>query len=97
MSDTQQPPSQPSPNGGDKPDAFEELRKRRADESAIQQMFALSGVGFEFIAAVGGMTLLGWWLDRTFNTSPGFTLGGVALGFTVGLVILVRFGKRGTK
>lgn len=75
-------------------DAFDELVKRRREESASRQMFALSGIGFEFISEVGACVLLGWWLDRTFGTKPWLTLVGVALGFTIGLVRLVAVGKR---
>ena len=78
-------------------DAFDELVKRRSDESASRQMYALSGVGFEFIAIVGGCVLLGWWLDRRLGTTPWLTLVGVALGFTLGLYRLIRFAKRTMK
>ena len=78
-------------------DAFDELVKRRREESASQQMFALSGIGFEFLAVVGGAIALGWWLDRTLATKPWLTLAGVAIGFTIGLARLVAFGKRTMK
>jgi F0F1-type ATP synthase assembly protein I len=79
-------------NGGDA--AFEDLKRRRADASATQQMFAISGIGIEFICEVGAMILIGWWLDRHFATSPTWTLVGVGVGFTIGLYRLVRFAKK---
>ena len=78
-------------------EAYDDLKRRRADASATQQMFALSGVGFEFIAEVGGLTLIGWWLDRTFETSPWYTLAGVTIGFSFGIYRLVSFAKRNMK
>lgn len=78
-------------------EAYEDLKRRRSDESASRQMFALSGIGFEFIAEVGGLTLLGWWLDRRLGWSPALTLVGVALGFAVGLYRLISFAKRSMK
>lgn len=75
-------------------DAFDELVKRRADESASRQMYAISGVGLEFVAEVGACIFIGWWLDRTFATKPWLTLVGVGVGFTIGLIRLVAFGKR---
>jgi ATP synthase protein I len=91
-------PKSPNEQSEKKPgDAFDELVKRRRDESASQQMFALSGIGFEFITVVGGAIVLGWWLDRTLETKPWLTLVGVAIGFTIGLARLVAFGKRTMK
>ena len=91
-------PERPGSGGGSNPgDAFEDLKRRRADATATQQMFALSGIGFEFVAEVGGLTLIGWWLDRTFETSPWCTIAGVILGFSFGLYRLVKFGKRTMK
>lgn len=40
------------------------------------------GVGFEFAAAVGGLALLGYWVDRHFATEP----WGVVVGALVGLI-----------
>ena len=86
-------------DGGEKDhaDAYADLKRRQSDASATQQMFALSGVGFEFIAEVGVMTLIGWFLDRQFETSPWLTLAGVAIGFTFGIYRLVSFAKKNMK
>jgi F0F1-type ATP synthase assembly protein I len=50
----------------------------------------LSGIGIEFVAAVGGFTALGWWIDRHFGTSPTGLLICVALGLIGGTYNLVR-------
>lgn len=78
-------------------EAFERLKKSRSDASETQRMFQLSGVGFEFIVAVGGFAALGWWLDGKFGKSPIFTITGVAFGFALGLYRLVKFAQKTMK
>lgn len=49
----------------------------------------LTGLGLEFVACA----VLGWWLDRRWNTTPWLTLAGIALGLvsaTLHMVALVR-------
>ena len=51
---------------------------------------AMSGLGFEFVAAVllpGG---LGWWIDRKAGTSPWIMLVGGLIGFAIGLRLLMK-------
>lgn len=79
---------------GSTDDAFERLKQRRADESASRQMYQLSGVGFEFLVAVGGLAVLGWWLDKKLGWSPALTIVGVTIGFALGLYRLIKVGKR---
>lgn len=88
----------PSPKSEtEQKEAYEQLKKRRSDASEVQKMFQLSGVGFEFIIAVGGFAALGWWLDKKFAASPIWTIVGVSVGFAVGLYRLVLFAKRTMK
>jgi F0F1-type ATP synthase assembly protein I len=49
-----------------------------------------SGVGLELAGAIGGLALVGSWLDRRFGTQPWGILGGVVLGMVGGLYNLVR-------
>jgi F0F1-type ATP synthase assembly protein I len=51
---------------------------------------AMSGLGFEFVAAILLPGALGWWLDRMAGTSPWLMLGGGLLGFVAGLRLLMR-------
>ena len=51
---------------------------------------ALSGIGFELAAAVAGFTLIGYWWDRHFGTSPWGLLTGIALGLIGGTYNLIR-------
>ena len=49
-----------------------------------------SGVGIEFSAAVGGFALLGFWIDRRWDTGPWGLLICVALGLTGATYNLIR-------
>lgn len=50
----------------------------------------LSSLGFEFVAAVGGFALAGYWWDGHFGTSPWGILTGVLLGMVGGTYNMVR-------
>ena len=49
-----------------------------------------SGVGLELAGAIGGLALVGYWIDRRFETTPWGFLGGVVIGLVGGLYNLVR-------
>ncbi len=51
---------------------------------------ALSGIGFELVAAVGGFMLVGYWWDRHFGSRPWGLLTGAALGLIGGTYNLIR-------
>jgi F0F1-type ATP synthase assembly protein I len=50
----------------------------------------LSGLGFEFAAAVAGFTLAGYFWDRHFGTAPWGLLTGAILGVVGGMYNLIR-------
>ena len=62
-----------------------------ADErKSEQQWVRLSGLGIELAAAVGGLTLAGYWWDRHFGTAPwGFWIG-LIIGMVGGMYNLMR-------
>lgn len=49
-----------------------------------------AGLGIEFAAAVAGLTLLGYWIDRRYATEPWGLLIGAALGLIGGTYNMVR-------
>ena len=49
-----------------------------------------SSVGLELAGAIGGLTLVGYWIDRRFGTTPWGMLVGVVIGLVGGLYNLVR-------
>jgi F0F1-type ATP synthase assembly protein I len=51
------------------------------------------GIGFEFVAAVVGFTLVGYWVDRHYGSSPAGILVGLALGLIGATYNLIRSTK----
>lgn len=64
------------------------------EQSQRAEWFRYTGIGFEFIAAVLVCTAIGFGLDRWLGWSPWGLLGGVGIGFALGLFQLVRAAKR---
>jgi F0F1-type ATP synthase assembly protein I len=62
------------------------------DEKVAGQWQRLAGVGFEFIAAIMLLGALGWYLDSRLGWRPWLMMAGGAIGFGVGLFLLVRAG-----
>ncbi len=50
----------------------------------------LAGIGFEFVGAVVGLTLAGYFWDQHFHTGPWALLIGAVLGFVGGTYNLIR-------
>lgn len=51
---------------------------------------AISTLGLEFAVAQGAGFFAGYWLDKRFETRPVFMLAGLALGFALGLYIVIK-------
>ncbi len=49
-----------------------------------------SAMGFEFAAAVAGLTLVGYWIDSHYETTPKGTVTGAVLGIVGGGYNLIR-------
>lgn len=49
-----------------------------------------SGVGLELAGATAGFALIGYWIDRRYQTAPWGVLVGVILGLVGGLYNLVK-------
>lgn len=62
----------------------------RVDPRDRQPWMRLGGVGLELAAAVGGFSLLGYWIDRHYGTSPWGLLVGALLGLVGGFYNLVK-------
>lgn len=50
----------------------------------------LAGLGFDFAAAVAGLSLLGYWIDRHYGTHPRWLLVGAIAGIIGGMYNLIR-------
>jgi ATP synthase protein I len=57
----------------------------------------MTGLGFEFLAAVILPGALGWWLDRLLGWAPWLMLAGGLLGFVAGLRLLLASANRSFK
>jgi len=55
------------------------------------------GMGLEFAATVAALGLLGWFLDRRWNTSPWLLVAGIVVGFAAGLMTLIRAAAKAFK
>ena len=51
---------------------------------------SLAGIGFDLAAAVGVGALLGWWIDRRYETGPWGVLICSSIGIVGGLLNFVR-------
>ena len=49
-----------------------------------------SGIGFEFVAAIAGFALVGYWVDRHWNIRPWGLVIGAVLGLIGGMYNLIR-------
>jgi F0F1-type ATP synthase assembly protein I len=56
-----------------------------------------SGVGLELAGAVAGFALVGYWIDRRYETQPWGLVIGLVLGMTGGLYNLVRESLQATR
>ena len=56
-----------------------------------------SGVGLELAGAVAGFTLIGYWFDRHYRTSPWGLVVGVVLGIVGGLYNFVKEALQATR
>jgi ATP synthase protein I len=59
-----------------------------AKQNATGMRYA--GLGFELAASVLVLTLLGWWVDRHFGSTPWGVLSGALIGLVGGMYNLVR-------
>ncbi len=57
----------------------------------------LSGMGFEFAAAVIGFVLVGYWIDRHYGCRPKGVLIGAALGILGGGYNLIHTALRASR
>jgi F0F1-type ATP synthase assembly protein I len=84
----------------DKPTGSPEPPNRQRPGSSDEDLsswWRMTGLGVEFIVAVGLFGAIGWWADRRLGTNPWLTLVGVAVGFAVGLYGVIRAAMKSFK
>lgn len=55
-----------------------------------RQWVRLSSLGTELAAAVAGLGLIGYWIDRHFGSDPWALIAGATLGFVGGMYNLLK-------
>jgi len=68
------------------------LKKEKSSTRNTQLGIAFK-IGTELVAAVFVATLIGWYLDKWFNTKPFFLIGFIILGIIAGIFNVVRSAK----
>ena len=63
------------------------MKRRRGAE------ISLAGMGFDLAASVGVGALLGWWIDRRFDTDPWGVIICSSIGIVGGLLNFVRLAQ----
>ena len=58
---------------------------------------ALSGLGFELVAAVAGFAFVGFWIDRHYETDPWGLVICAVLGIVGGLYNFIRAAMKATQ
>lgn len=76
------------PKPGDRPGPGAE--PRAPAESPLAPLVRVSTIGTEFAAAVGGMALIGWLLDRWWGTGPWALLACAIVGLLVAMFRFIR-------
>lgn len=77
------------------------MKKKQASGASLgeayRQLAPYMGLGTELAASVAGMLLLGYFLDKHFNTSPWLLLIGAAGGLIGGFFNFIREVQRLSK
>ena len=79
-------PTDPTDPQNEDPPTSQQVEKRRG-------LAAYQGA-FEAVMAIPITILIGYWLDRRFDTSPIFLLVGTVIGFAAFVLRLVRLGRQ---
>ena len=66
-------------------------------QSQMQRMMRYASAGIELVVIFGLWLLLGWWLDKRWNTSPAMILIGAVLGFGLGMYRMIRDAQRASR
>ncbi|MEO5931422.1 MAG: AtpZ/AtpI family protein [Candidatus Kapaibacterium sp.] len=68
--------------------------QKKPRTSTMQDLAPYMGMGLQLAAAMTLFGALGWWLDKTFGTSPWLLVVGMLLGATGGMINIIRISTR---
>ncbi len=80
----------PSPDHGEADALQGDTAADKANAASAKQRSQNLSPGFDFAAAVAGLALLGYWIDRSQGSSPWGVLIGSLLGIVGGLYNAIR-------
>jgi F0F1-type ATP synthase assembly protein I len=66
------------------------LMDRKNDDKFASSAWKYTGVGFELGGSVAIFTIIGYFIDRQWGTTPKGVLIGAILGIIVGLYLLIK-------
>lgn len=72
-------------------------KKRFEDNSYYRGAFGWMGVGIEFCLVVGVFCVIGYFLDKWEDTSPGWMVMGFFVGFGVMLYNIIRRARKSSE
>jgi F0F1-type ATP synthase assembly protein I len=72
---------EPSREPSESPSSREEIMRRAGP---------YLGIGSTFLAAIGGCTIGGWWLDRWLDSQPWLTVAGAIIGVALGFYMFIK-------
>lgn len=81
----------------EEPDKGPTKRGAEPQSGSAAGWYSLVGIGFEFLASVCLFGLIGWWADRRLKTFPWLLIAGAAIGFAVGLTMMIRAARNAFK
>ena len=85
----------PDAQSAAEPDGPRRVAPPKAGELA--GWYRMAGVGTEFVAAIGGMAVVGWFLDRWLGSAPWLLLTGCGVGFALGLWLMYKAARESFK
>ena len=65
----------------------------QGDQNGRRAFALYAAAGFQFVGAVGGLSVLGWWFDGRLGTTPWLAVAGLVLGSVGGFWNLWRILK----
>jgi len=68
--------------------------RETSDQDANRKSGLAYAARFTLFASVAGLTLIGWLVDRWFQTAPWFLVLGIVLGSAIGLYQFIRISSK---
>jgi F0F1-type ATP synthase assembly protein I len=80
-----------------RPASMKDRPNRESDRGDWSDMAMAWGLAMEFVFSILGGLVLGWLLDRWLGTGPTFVIVGLAAGFVLAFIRIVKQSAKGAK